>query len=74
MSDRLTNDEVWARYPDEWVALQDPEVGPKDEILGGRVICHSKDRVEVHFEVRRRQPGDFAVFFTGNGSPFPVVL
>lgn len=74
MYERITNDEIYARFPNEWILLKDPEVGPKDELIAGTLLCHSKDREEIHRVAMANRPGDFAVFYTGPPSDYPVIV
>ena len=43
----LTWAEIEARFPTEWVLIEDPEVDEQLEIIRGPVVWHSKDRDEV---------------------------
>jgi hypothetical protein len=74
MPDRLTKDEIYSRFPNEWILLKDPDLGPADEVLGGTLVCHTKDRDELWREAMARRPGDFAVFYTGSVCDHPVVV
>lgn len=44
----LTLAEIEARFPSEWVLIEDPDVGENLEIIRGPVLWHSKDRDEVY--------------------------
>jgi hypothetical protein len=74
MAERLTKDEIYARFPDEWILLKDPEVGPVDEVLGGTLLYHTTDRDEIYQVVTNHRPGNFAIFYTGPACDYPVVL
>ena len=48
MNEVLTVQEIEARYEAEWILVEDPEVTPQLEVVGGKVLFHSKDRDEVY--------------------------
>ena len=52
-------------FPSEWVLLEDPELSDAQEILGGRVLFHSKDLDEVYDRAFEFSPSRSALFFTG---------
>src|SRR5438067_13666613 len=39
---------IQARFPSEWVLLEDPETSEMLEVRSGNVLWHSKDRDEVY--------------------------
>lgn len=45
--ERLTWDEIKARYPDEWVALVEYEWPDPGELVGGVVHAHSPSHAEL---------------------------
>lgn len=48
-SERLTWEEIVARYPNEWVYILEPEMGEGVAILSGIVLTHHVDkRTLVH--------------------------
>jgi hypothetical protein len=47
MNEVMTIAEIHERFPSEWVLLNDPQTDANIELLGGTVVCHSKDREEV---------------------------
>ena len=57
--------EIEARFPSEWVLLEDPETSEMLEVRGGKVLWHSKDRDEVYRKARELRPGRFAVRYLG---------
>lgn len=42
----LTWAEIEAKYPGEWVLLDEPTVDRREEVTGGILLLHSKDRDE----------------------------
>src|SRR5689334_17952314 len=46
MADSLTRDEIQSRFDSEWVLLEDPQLNEYQEVIGGKVLWHSKDRDE----------------------------
>jgi hypothetical protein len=66
MNEVLTKAEIEARFPREWVLLLDPQTDSNQQVLGGHVVCHSKNREEVrHRAMELPSPKHIAVFYTG---------
>lgn len=66
----LTMDQIKAQYPDEWVFLAKPTKNRWNEVTGGHVILHARDRAEYLRQVgewRNDDPSvrNFASHFTG---------
>ena len=65
MDELLTIAEIEARYPSEWVLLDDLETNEVQQVLAGKILYHSKDRDEVYDKVMELRPKHFAVRYTG---------
>lgn len=68
MGEVLSIAEIEARFDSEWVLLEDPETTASQEILGGRLLLHSKDKAEVHRKLREmgeQGPKFVAIFYVG---------
>jgi hypothetical protein len=74
MNDILTTEEVYARYPSEWVLLGDPQTDERLQVLSGEVLWHSRDRDEVYRKAVELRPRRFATLFTGSIPPGTAVL
>jgi hypothetical protein len=74
MNDILSTEEIFARYPSEWVLLGDPQTDERLQVLSGEVLCHSKDRDEVYRKAVELRPRRFATLFTGSLPPGTAVL
>ena len=61
----LTLSQMEARYPDEWLLIESPELDDDMEIIKGRIIAHSPDRALVDREALTRRPKFSAYHFTG---------
>ena len=48
MDEVLTMEEIEARFPEEWILIDQPETDRYHRVLRGRVVCHGKDRDEVY--------------------------
>jgi hypothetical protein len=48
MGEVLTMQEIEARFPEEWLLIDHPEMDEHDQIQRGRVVFHSPDRDEVY--------------------------
>ena len=64
MSEVLTMDELKARYPDEHLLLVDYETNEFGQVIGGRVLCHSKDAEEMWRQGIALRPKRSAHVFT----------
>ena len=65
MDEVLTREEIYSRFPAEWVLLADPEVDEHQRVVRGRVICHSKDRDEVDRKAIELRLKSSAFLYTG---------
>src|SRR4051794_9614569 len=62
----LTLAEIEAQYPNEWVLIDRPRTTKYQEVLGGYVVCHSKDREAITRAIDALlQPIDVAVQYNG---------
>jgi len=66
MNEVMTVEQIHEHFDSEWVLLEDPEVNEKLEVLGGRVLCHSKDRDEVYQKAIELSPTHSAFLYTGS--------
>jgi hypothetical protein len=66
MDELMTIAEIEARFPSEWVLVEDPETNEALEVLRGRVRCHSKDRDEVYAKAVELRSKRSAVLYTGD--------
>lgn len=76
MDEILTWAEIQQRFPDEWVALADPEVTDDLTILTGRVVYHGKSSEAAYAKLGQCHPRLGAVEFIGEMTTqgVPVVL
>ena len=65
MDQAMTIQDMEEQFPSEWLLILDPKVDQDDELSGGHVAFHSKDRDEVYRRAVELQPQDFAFHFTG---------
>ena len=63
--DVLTLSQMEARYPDEWLLIESPELDDDMEIIKGRIIAHSPDRALVFQYDKQHRPRSAAYLFTG---------
>ena len=61
----MTWAEIEAAFHGEWVLIEDPELTSSPEILGGKVIFHSKSRAEIHEKVMELSRLNYAIIFVG---------
>ena len=66
MNDVMTVAEMESRFPSEWILIGDPQTDEHLRVLGGKVLCHSKDRDEVYRKaIDLPAPKHFATLYTG---------
>ena len=65
MVEEMTLEEIESKFDSEWVLIGDPRTNEALDVLGGRVLCHSKDRDEVYREAVSLRPKRSAVVYTG---------
>lgn len=54
-----------AEHDQEWVLLLDPKTDESLRVLGGRLLCHAKDRSEVYRKAGELRPAHAAILFIG---------
>ena len=74
MNEVLTVQEIEDRYKAEWVLVEDPEVTPQREVIGGKVLFHSKDRDEVYNKAIELRPKHSAYLYTGRAAEDMVIM
>ncbi len=74
MNEVLTREEIETRYDSEWILLDAPEVNPNMEILGGKVVWHSKDRDEVYQKAVELHLKSSATLYIGDMSDDTVII
>lgn len=65
MDETLTIDEIYKRFPSEWVLIDEVQTDEHYQVLGGRVLYHGKERNEAYSKVREFDLKRFAVRYTG---------
>ena len=70
MAESLTINEIESRFPDEWILVIDPELGPDMKVRSGVVAAHNRSRQIVYQTAIALKPKRSAVWF--NGNPIPV--
>jgi hypothetical protein len=75
MGEVLTIEEIYARYPDEWVLIDQPESDEYQRVRRGKVVFHSPDRDAVDAKsLELPVPRHAAVRFTGKPKPGHVLI
>lgn len=65
MEEMLTIEEIENRFDSEWVLIGDPLTDELLEVMGGKVLWHSRDRDEIHRMAMELHPRRFAVLHVG---------
>jgi hypothetical protein len=65
MEKEMTIEEIESQFDSEWVLVEDPQTNEALEVLGGKVIHHSKDRDEVYRKAVALRPKRSAILYTG---------
>jgi hypothetical protein len=73
MSEIMTIEEIYKLFPSEWVLLDEVQSDEHYQVLGGKVVFHSKDRQETDDKLLELKPKRFAVRYTGE-RPDNVIL
>jgi len=75
MGEYFSTEEIYAKYPDEWVLIDKPRTDQYHRVLGGTVVAHSPDRDEVDARTFDLPiPRHFAVRFTGKRPPGHILI
>ena len=61
----MTVEDIRSQFDSEWILLEEPQRNKASEVLGGKVIFHSKDRDEVYRQLVARKPKRSAILYTG---------
>ncbi len=64
MGEAITYDEIYRRYPGEWILLGDPDLGPHLEVKSGTLLFHSPDRDSMYQKAKDMKPKSFAIVCT----------
>lgn len=64
---RLTWDEIVARYPNQWVFILEPESFAYPEIIGGKVLTFASTKQQLYEQLKPYIPieGNHCIVFTG---------
>ena len=65
MAREMTIEEIDSQFDSEWVLIEDPKTDVALNVLGGKVLHHSKDRDEVYRQAVSLRPKRSAVVYTG---------
>ena len=63
--------EIEKMYHDEWVLVDRPKTDDLDDVLGGHVVWHHRDREEFDRRLVDHPLKDSAIFFAGVLHPDP---
>ena len=64
MDDELSIAEIEAKYPSEWILVEDPKTDEVLDVQGGKVLWHSPDRDEVYRKAVELRPKRSAILNT----------
>jgi hypothetical protein len=67
-------DEIEGAFPDEWILVIEPDIGPDLEVRSGVVAAHSKDRDEIDRRSLELRPRHSAIWFNGQPSDDTVMV
>ena len=71
----MTMEEIYAQFDSEWVVLADPVTSDKQEVKGGILVSHGKDRDEVYDKISEIPvPRHIATMYTGKIPEGTVVI
>lgn len=64
-AEKLTWDEIKARYPDSYVLLVDREIGAATTVTAGNVVKVGTDKAQMHRSLLRLKAKHTALLWTG---------
>lgn len=70
----LTWEQIRDLYNGEWVLLEDPQAGEDMQVIGGKLLWHSKSRDELGHKALELRPRHAAVLFVGSQPDGAVFL
>jgi hypothetical protein len=62
----LTWNQIEDLYQDEWVLLEDPQSEENLQLLGGKLLWHSKSREEIGRKLLELRPESSALVYVGS--------
>jgi hypothetical protein len=70
MEQVLKIEEIENQFDSEWVLLAEPQTDEQFNVIGGKVLYHSPDRIKFDRETLKLNlgAGEFAVIYTGQPS------
>lgn len=66
MSTVMSIEEMEKKFDSEWILIDEPLTDETLNVLGGRVLHHSKDRDEVYRQAVALRPKRSAVIYLGD--------
>ncbi len=70
---RLTLEEMYEQYPEQWLLIAGPELDEELNIISGEVVLASEDRDDIYDNLHLRNGKSFAIEYTG-GLPEDIGL
>ncbi|HEX8219884.1 MAG TPA: hypothetical protein VF914_11835 [Chloroflexia bacterium] len=70
----LTWEQIEDLYHGEWVLLEDPQSEENLQVLGGKLLCHSKSREEIGKKLLELRPKSSALVYVGSPPADSVFL
>ncbi len=61
----LTLAEIEKQFDNEWILVEDPEYDQNNEVIQGKVLCHSKNRDDIYAKAIELRPKSSASVYTG---------
>jgi hypothetical protein len=65
MSEIMTIEELYKRFPSEWVLIDEVQADEHYQVLGGRVVYHGRERDEIYNKGGEFNLKGFAIRYTG---------
>ena len=66
VTERLTEDEMFNKFPNQWLYITEPEIGEKtNQLITGIVVVNSQSR-DVMVKKSKNIAGSYAIRFTGS--------
>ena len=62
----LTLEEIYEKYPEQWVLIAAPELDEEQNVIRGEVVLASEDRDDIYNNLHLRNGKSIAIEHTGD--------
>ncbi len=78
MNERIPNQvmtvaEIEKQFNNEWILVEDPILDEDRQVVGGKVLWHSKSKEEIYRKDHELRPRSAAYLFTGSTPEYVAI-